>query len=353
MDFVEKKRFSTITSSNQKENKYSKLQGKNIKENNYNYNSINNNNIYNPKFINFTSKKTNTLSTNYTYGTRKTINTINNSNFQSLNNKYNTINSNSNVNNIAKTNPKSNKFESRVLDHFNNVKNKNPNPNTKFNNLNKKYNKLTIANKKLEKETKNFNTEFTQKIKLNSNTNSNTNLNTLNIQKLDINKDNKLRTSLNNNKYNSNMPKNINLKKYRSDNMTKKIDIYAFNSEKSKENLNKDENSKMEKLEFLMSDNFKSSLDISLQKEKSFQNSISKVNKTTKKINIFLDLDSQETKREVSVGERLYRKSVAFKDLKEKNCLMELNRKEKEEIKNCSFCPKISNESASMNIKVK
>ena len=66
-----------------------------------------------------------------------------------------------------------------------------------------------------------------------------------------------------------------------------------------------------------------------------------------------MDLQPPEEKREISVGERLYRKSVAFKDLKEKNASSEAQRKEKQEIKNCSFNPKICDKSAMMNVRVK
>ena len=223
-----------------------------------------------------------------------------------MNNKYNTINSNTNNNSI-----KTNKFELRVLDHFHNMKNSNTGSNINLN-PNKKFN--IIPNKKNEKDTKNLNKKKTYEI-----TNE------------------KIRSTSKNNKYILSTQNDLKKNKNQNPNT-------IFDPIKSKE--------KKEKLQFLMSDNFKNSLDISLNNDKSFQNSFSKLNKTVKKTNIFLDLQPKNEKRDVSAGERLYRKSIAFKDLKEKNCFSESKRKEKEEINKCSFTPKISNESY-MNVKVK
>ena len=106
-----------------------------------------------------------------------------------------------------------------------------------------------------------------------------------------------------------------------------------------------------------MSNNFKNALDNSLSKKtmKSSQFSTFKTKNTlsAKKSLISFDLTNQtENKNTITIGERLYRKSIAMRDLKEKNAVSVKKKKEIETLNNCSFRPKILEDTIMLSIRV-
>lgn len=235
---------------------------------------------------------------------------------------YKTINSINIVNNSKHTfipaNEKNSKFEVKLKDHINTLKNQKNIP-------------LTGPSYK----------ENILKKSLNYNQN-------INI------KENKIINSSNNNynnqanKNNTNSYLNLKLNLDPSNNSNAKENDYNYNDEHPQTTKN-DAN-----IKFLLSDKFKNSLDTTLRNSnKSFQCNLSKNKSCTKKSLISFDLSKQiENKRSVSIGERLYRKSIAYKDLKEKRVSIELSKRNLETIGNCSFKPKICEDSIMLSIKV-
>lgn len=246
---------------------------------------------------------------------------------------YKTLNSN-NGNTKAllnQVNSKNKKFEVKIKDYFNNLKTqKNPNLNhipkkgeyiiTKINNtIKSKENDINIKNNIL-----------------------NTKINQINNDENLIFKD----KFDNINNY-SNLK--LNLEPVKNETINK----LSVNNESMKQNfLTTDKNDTQ--IKYLLSNQFKESLNNSIRSNKSFKSNVSNFNKfIVKKSIINFDLSKQsENERSVSIGERLYRKSVAMKEIKEKQASFELFKKDMETINNCSFKPKLNEDSFMQNVKV-
>lgn len=274
---------------------------------------------------------------------------------------YKTLNSNngnSMLNTLNSTlNQKYSKFEVRLLDHFQNLKNQKINL---FNNPTKKDNKKNfnlsitkikdnnfnsakkdkIKNQRIKKDSKIY-TDTNNIVTVNTDKNLKNNINNFH----DSNNDNisNKKSSYINLKLNLDGESNLNTHNlFTTNNFSNSIDARFVTTSKNEE-----------KIKYLLSDQFKTSMDTSLRNSKN-QSYLSKANKyTVKKSYINFDLDnSKGITTSISTGERLYRKSVALKDMKEKKASFELHKKEMDTINNCSFRPTICEDSIMLNIKV-
>lgn len=265
--------------------------------------------------------------------------------------KQNTINS--------AGNSRFNKFEVKLLTHFNNLKNHKSSraetPNYRENLTNKKTNFKTNNIKKQSSRSK-------------KQTNPNAeNENNINILRQIINKTN---IPMEHNKENTNNNSKEKLNK-NSFNVNSKINLQSennsktdFNNSKEKAISNKNYNSieikdkkqnfDDEKIKILLSEKFKFSSENSNRINKSSNSSSIKINQIETKMNLFsFDLGNRkENGRSLSIGERLYRKSNAMKSIKEKKASIQLYKKDIETINNCSFKPKLCDDSIKLNIKV-
>lgn len=238
------------------------------------------------------------------------------------------MNTNIKTINYNLNNEKENDFDSRLLDHYYHIKKSFLKPKQNFIKTNYNKDKPDKSKKNLEKD-------------------SISNINSFEMSNKDINiKEKTIQVSLNNNFQISPIRKNQ--KKYISINPNVNLDLYTTNKD--------EENSSREiKLDYLMSENFKNSSEISnTQKEKSFNYSYSKLNNTKYKKNDTYNYNfSKEKKEEKNISNlNLYEKSIINRDLKNKKAASEIKNRKKEEIKNCSFNPKLCEKSISMIIKV-
>lgn len=306
-------------------------------------------------------------------------------------NKKNVISKNDLTNN---NNNKFSKLEVRILDHFKNLKNNNikssiPYTTTsKYNNINTLSNKPSsgygnlVSNNNHNRVKKSGNNSPNKNF-YNLNNQNNSNINNRNSNSLSNNNSkcyhtykNKSISIINNEKekvfqqHNSNTvgianfasklnsyaeAKNTNDKSLNNIMKSAKLTIDT----QSKINLNTENNMHTKndsKINILMSEQFKISLDNSVrQNNKSFQSLNSNSNRYSlaKKTQISFDLTNKNNfDNNLSLGERLYRKSVALKELKEKRASLELNKKNLETINNCAFRPQLCDDSVMMNIKV-
>ncbi len=282
---------------------------------------------------------------------------------------YKTLNSNNGnskngtLNSGANTNSQYSKFEVRLLDHFNHLKNQ---KGSSGNNLNNKENTIrkfkSNLNSKHKENDINIVNHINNKVK-NASAKKDNFLNSENHNfNIYVNNSNtKLLKNNNISNNNSNIPNNqLNNKK--NSFMNLKLNLEAENNFIANNNDNSNSidvrfpttTINDEKIKYLLSDQFKVSLDNSVKNNKSFQSNISKNNKyQVRKSLISFDLAKENSnQRSVSIGERLYRKSIALKEMKEKRASIELYKKDMETINNCSFIPKICEDSIMLNIKV-
>ena len=246
---------------------------------------------------------------------------------------YKTISSNivnNSKNTLINANEKNSKFQVKLKDHFNTLKNNKSIPvniqTQKQSGTNKAMNYQNSINKE-NKNTPSSNIKFNKKTST-------------------------INNKLKNNKTNS----YLNLK----------LNLEASNFSDAKEIQFNDGNLNIEypqttkndaNIKFLLSNKFKNSLDTSLRNNnnnKSSQKNITKTNNSaSKKSLIIFDLNKQiENQRSLSIGERLYRKSVALQNLEKNRVSIELSKKNIDTISNCSFKPKISEDSIMLSIKV-
>jgi len=247
-------------------------------------------------------------------------------------------------------NTRFNKFEVKLLNHFKNLKSQ------------KSSGVCTPDYRKIIKSKK-TNTSNINAQKPNSKTKKQNNLNAENLNNINIlhkiiNKTNIL------NKSNEKLTKiscvdiKINLEPEK--NMESKLNYTIENTKINKNsnsvdirfnNLSKDED---EKIKILLSEKFEFSNNNLKRINKSVNSSSSKINKVDIKRNLIkFDLDNQkENGRSLSIGERLYHRSVAMKNIKDKRASIELYKKDIETINNCSFKPKLCEDSVMLNIKI-
>jgi len=281
-------------------------------------NTHNNSLMRNYKKSSMELEKTKTISNNKT--DYKTINS------HMINNSKNTL--------IASSNERSSKFEVKLKDHINSLKSQKsfqPNPPIPY--------KETLVKKPFN----NYLIPHAKETKIVSGSLSTA-----------VNQKDFVITSTTNNK--NKYPKTNS-----SQNLRLSLDP-SNNSHNTKENkfIYKNEYTQTTKnnpdIKFLLSEKFKTSLDSSLKNNnKSFQSNFSKINKTHKKTSLIsFDLRNQmENKRSLSIGERLYRKSIAYNNLKEKRVSIELSNRNMDIKANCSFKPLICEDSIMLSIKVK
>lgn len=294
------------------------------------------------KLFGNTNNTNNTINTSAMKNEKKSIDVEKTKTITNNKTDYKTINSNlvNNSKNILNpANEKNSKFEVRLKDHFNTLKNQKAvsvNPATYKETITKKpINKPAV----IAKENKNPRNSNTNKINQHKNSN------------IDYNNNNNANSTTNKNKVYSYLNLKFNLDP-------------SSNSNVNENDLNYDDNCSNEfpqtskndaNIKFLLSDQFKSSLDSSIRNtNKSFNSNLSKMNKSAaKKSLISFDLSKQlDNQRSLSIGERLYRKSIAYKNLKEKRVSIELSKKNMETIGDCSFKPKICEDSIMLNVKV-
>lgn len=262
--------------------------------------------------------------------------------------KLNTLNS--------ARNSKFNKFEAKLLSHFNNLKGQKcpriGSPINKPNFINKKIETKSIFSKKQNSKCKK------QKISNCENINNNIKYNNenLGIIKSDQNTYNRS-TGQQKSIKNFNVKLKLNLEpefnsKSGNINCNPKTE-FNKNSHSSDIRLNNAVKEKDEKIRMLLSDQFKFSVDENNKNEFNLHNTILNNNLVEKKNLINFDINKKkENGRSLSIGERIYHKSIAMKSIKEKKASIELYKKDIETINNCSFRPRLCEDSIMMNIKV-
>lgn len=253
------------------------------------------------------------------------------------------------------------KFQDKLLSHFKSIKSqKNTRAITPIYKENKVGNNISKNNsKKINSTIKNFypNTENVNNLYVLNNL---INKKKISNKSINLNKS----SEYNNNKSNDKSIKNpyVNLKLNLEPGSNLKSNFF-FNNSKTKSNKNSNtidlriyntnhDNDK--KLKVLLSEQFKFSMENSQRNNKSIQSNFTKNNRLgPKRSEISFDLEKQnENGRSLSIGERLYHKSVAIMNIKEKRASIELYKKDIETFNKYSFKPKICEDSIMLNIKV-